>query len=158
MAHKLMSRYSMGTLRPKTFWSLAGTGFILLILDLNPQDFLRYIFVNLSSFQHLHIKLKDNPADFSYYFDSSNRRNCYLAPERFCAPGDALFSTDNKLTAAMDIFSVGCTIAELFLEGIPLFSFSQLLRYRMGEYDPIMVLEKIPDEDVKVSWWWILFF
>jgi phosphoinositide-3-kinase regulatory subunit 4 len=50
----------------------------------------------------------------------------------------------------MDVFSLGCTIAELFLEGIPLFSFSQLLRYRMGEYDPIMVLEKIPDEDIKV--------
>ena len=50
----------------------------------------------------------------------------------------------------MDIFSLGCTIAELFLEGSSLFTFSQLLRYRRGEYDPIMVLEAIEDENVKV--------
>lgn len=49
----------------------------------------------------------------------------------------------------MDIFSLGCTIAELFLEGTPLFTFSQLLRYRRAEFDPIMVLEKIEDDDVK---------
>merc|ERR1719193_2009826 len=26
---------------------------------------------------------EDNPADFSYFFDSSRRRTCYIAPERF---------------------------------------------------------------------------
>ena len=26
---------------------------------------------------------QDDPADFSYFFDSSARRSCYLAPERF---------------------------------------------------------------------------
>jgi len=26
---------------------------------------------------------EDNPADFSYFFDTSRRRTCYLAPERF---------------------------------------------------------------------------
>jgi len=26
---------------------------------------------------------EDNPADFSYFFDSSGRRICYIAPERF---------------------------------------------------------------------------
>ena len=93
---------------------------------------------------------EDNPADFSYYFDSSSRRICYLAPERFYAPGDGLFSYESKLTQAMDVFALGCTIAELFLEGTPLFTFSQLLRYRRGEYDPIMVLEKCDDEDIKV--------
>lgn len=25
---------------------------------------------------------EDNPADFSYFFDTSRRRTCYLAPER----------------------------------------------------------------------------
>ena len=42
-----------------------------------------------------------------------------------------------------------CTIAELFLEGTPLFTFSQLLRYQRNEYDPIMILEKIENEDLK---------
>jgi phosphoinositide-3-kinase regulatory subunit 4 len=91
----------------------------------------------------------DNPADFSYYFGSSARRICYLAPERFCAPGDVLFLS-GKLTPEMDIFALGCTIAELFLEGTPLFTFTQLLRYRIGEFDPILVLEKIDDDNIKV--------
>jgi phosphoinositide-3-kinase regulatory subunit 4 len=50
----------------------------------------------------------------------------------------------------MDIFSLGCTIAELFLEGEPLFTFSQLLRYRSGEYDPVMLLESIEAENIKI--------
>ena len=26
---------------------------------------------------------EDNPADFSYFFDTSRRRTCYVAPERY---------------------------------------------------------------------------
>jgi phosphoinositide-3-kinase regulatory subunit 4 len=26
---------------------------------------------------------EDNPAEFSYFFDTSRRRTCYIAPERF---------------------------------------------------------------------------
>lgn len=36
---------------------------------------------------------------------------------------------------AMDIFSLGCVIAELFMER-PLFDFAQLLAYRDHKYDP----------------------
>ena len=50
---------------------------------------------------------QDNPADFSYFFDSSGRRTCYVAPERFYAPGDVLFSSNDRLTTAMDVFSLG---------------------------------------------------
>ncbi|KAJ3044348.1 Serine/threonine-protein kinase, partial [Rhizophlyctis rosea] len=93
---------------------------------------------------------EDNPADFSFFFDTSSRRVCYLAPERFYAPGETLFGGgEGGLTDKMDVFSLGCTIAELFLEGTPLFSFSQLLRYRSGEYDPSVELEKIEDRGIK---------
>lgn len=34
-------------------------------------------------------------------------------------------------------------IAELFLEGQPLFELSQLLAYRRGQYDPTQHLEKV---------------
>lgn len=34
-------------------------------------------------------------------------------------------------------------IAELFLEGQPLFELSQLLAYRRGQYDPSQHLEKV---------------
>ncbi|KAI8997089.1 kinase-like domain-containing protein [Pilobolus umbonatus] len=30
---------------------------------------------------------EDNPADFSFFFDTSSRRTCYIAPERFYKPG-----------------------------------------------------------------------
>jgi phosphoinositide-3-kinase regulatory subunit 4 len=49
----------------------------------------------------------------------------------------------------MDIFSLGCTIAEIFLEGSPLFTLSQLLAYRKGEYDPQKTLQKIEDVDMR---------
>jgi phosphoinositide-3-kinase regulatory subunit 4 len=51
----------------------------------------------------------------------------------------------------MDVFSLGCTIAELFLEGNSLFSLSQLLKYRIGEFDPGSEIEKIKDENIRVS-------
>jgi phosphoinositide-3-kinase regulatory subunit 4 len=86
----------------------------------------------------------DNPADFVYFFDASSRRTCYLAPERFQEDG-AL-----DLTNSMDIFSAGCVIAELFLEGHPIFNLSQLLKYRKMEFDPAEEIEGIEDEQIKV--------
>ncbi|KAF2241046.1 ARM repeat-containing protein [Trematosphaeria pertusa] len=91
---------------------------------------------------------EDNPADFSFYFDMSGRRTCYLAPERFLGPG-AQPEGEGVVTWAMDIFSVGCVIAELFLES-PIFSLSQLFKYRQGEYDPAHShISKIQDKDVR---------
>ncbi|KAG0348375.1 Serine/threonine-protein kinase [Podila humilis] len=83
---------------------------------------------------------------------------CYLAPERFYKPGvdiekqklaedpDNIFT---GLTSAMDVFSIGCVIAELFSEGTPIFSLSQMFKYRSGEYDPTPYINKIEDEHIK---------
>jgi phosphoinositide-3-kinase regulatory subunit 4 len=91
---------------------------------------------------------EDNPADFSFYFDMSGRRTCYLAPERFLTPGDQL-EGEQVITWAMDMFSVGCVIAELFLEA-PIFSLSQLFKYRQHEYNPAQShLSKIQDPDIR---------
>ncbi|KAI8161854.1 putative serine/threonine-protein kinase VPS15 [Colletotrichum sp. SAR 10_86] len=90
----------------------------------------------------------DNPGDFSYYFDTSGRRTCYVAPERF-VPADEVDSKDAKLTWAMDVFSAGCVIAEMFLES-PIFTLSQLYKYRKGEYDPVISqISRIPDKDLR---------
>jgi phosphoinositide-3-kinase regulatory subunit 4 len=88
---------------------------------------------------------EDNPADFSYFFDTAGRRTCYLAPERFRA---AVETIDPKapITWAMDVFSAGCVIAELFVES-PIFNLSQLYKYRKGEYDPD--LNRIGDEKIR---------
>lgn len=40
-------------------------------------------------------------------------------------------------------------IAELFLEGTPLFTLSQLFKYRSGEYNPDTILEKIEDKHTR---------
>jgi len=63
-------------------------------------------------------------------------------------------SGENKsgsVTDEMDVFSLGCVIAELFLEGTPLFTLSQMFKYRKGEYDPIrLFVDKIEDADIRV--------
>ncbi|KAK4246447.1 hypothetical protein C7999DRAFT_42134 [Corynascus novoguineensis] len=100
-----------------------------------------------SSFKRVMLP-EDNPGDFSYFFDTSGRRTCYLAPERFLPPGEEAVS-DAKVTWAMDVFSAGCVIAELFLE-TPIFTLSQLYSYRKGDYDPAIThLSKIPDRDLR---------
>ncbi|PIN14329.1 WD40 repeat containing protein kinase [Handroanthus impetiginosus] len=92
----------------------------------------------------------DDPSDFSFFFDTGGRRRCYVAPERFYEHGgETEMSQDASLKPSMDIFAVGCVIAELFLEGQPLFELSQLLAYRRGQYDPSQHLEKIPDSGIR---------
>ncbi|NWU73067.1 PI3R4 kinase, partial [Pterocles burchelli] len=112
---------------------------------------------------------EDNPADFNYFFDTSRRRTCYIAPERFV--DGSMFATElenmrdpstplvdlansnqrtrGELKRAMDIFSAGCVIAELFTEGVPLFDLSQLLAYRNGLFSPDQVLNKIEDCSIR---------
>ena len=100
-----------------------------------------------SSFKPTYLP-EDNPADFSFYFDTSGRRTCYVAPERFLRSNEESEDKD-PINWRMDIFSVGCVIAELFLEA-PIFSFHQLLSYRNEKYDPIPThLEKIEDPEIR---------
>jgi len=74
---------------------------------------------------------------------------CYVAPERFTTSGE---NKSGAVSDAMDVFSLGCVIAELFLEGTPLFSLSQMFKYRKGEYDPVrLYVDKIEDNEIKVS-------
>ncbi|KAF1821881.1 protein kinase WD40 [Dissoconium aciculare CBS 342.82] len=91
---------------------------------------------------------EDNPADFSFYYDTSARRTCYLAPERFTTPGEQP-REGTVVQWNMDIFSVGCVLAELFTE-VPTFTLSQLFRYRKGEYDPtVQLLSKVDDDNIR---------
>uniref|UniRef100_A0A0D9VUQ3 non-specific serine/threonine protein kinase n=1 Tax=Leersia perrieri TaxID=77586 RepID=A0A0D9VUQ3_9ORYZ len=92
----------------------------------------------------------DDPSDFSFFFYTEGKRRCYLAPERFYEHGaETQVAADAPLQPSMDIFSLGCVLAELFLEGQPLFELSQLLAYRCGQYDPIHTLEKIQDTGIR---------
>ncbi|KAF8363448.1 vps-15, partial [Pristionchus pacificus] len=110
--------------------------------DLKSQNVL------LSSYGWLHITdfaffkptylPEDDPSVFSYFFDTSRRQTCYIAPERILNPLDyktkgELSSTkliSEGLTATMDIFSAGCVIYELFSDGHPPFTYGSLIKYR----------------------------
>ncbi|GAB7346883.1 hypothetical protein MBLNU459_g1963t1 [Dothideomycetes sp. NU459] len=107
---------------------------------------------------------EDNPATFSIFFDTTGRRICYVAPERFSTSAElkeheiddnmdhyekVRMEQWHKVDWAMDIFSVGCVIAELFTEK-PTFTLSQLFKYRKGEYDPThTTLNNIKDESIR---------
>eukprot|EP00210_Caulerpa_lentillifera_P004626 g4412.t1 len=82
----------------------------------------------------------DNPADFSYFFDIAGERRCHVAPERFF---ETRSLPQGELTTAMDIFSLGCVIAELFLDGKGLFEFSELHSYKKGQFDPRSKLTQV---------------
>ena len=125
-----------------------------------------YITDFASSFKPVCLPL-DNPSDFAFYYDTSGRRNCYIAPERFYnadkpAPGAPPPARDNvsvspssttregKLTEAMDVFSAGCVCAELFLDGAPLFTLSELFKYRESDFNLDMQLAAIEEETMRV--------
>ncbi|GFR74329.1 phosphoinositide 3-kinase regulatory subunit 4 [Elysia marginata] len=103
----------------------------------------------------------DNPADYSYFFDTSRRRVCYIAPERFIRrpPSEGGGNTEStkaqrendRLKPAMDIFSAGCVIIELFCDGVPPFDLSQLLNYSSKNYSPWKLIDTIPDNNIKVE-------
>eukprot|EP00049_Salpingoeca_infusionum_P027533 m.33029 g.33029 ORF g.33029 m.33029 type:complete len:1422 (+) comp9569_c2_seq1:216-4481(+) len=119
-----------------------------------------WLWVYLSDFANFKPALlpDDNPTGFSYFYDASGKRSCNIAPERFYTPAksqgaaqsvkDEIYRSAN-LTPAMDLFSLGCVIAEMCLEGRQLFTLSQLLQFRNGQYDPLPKLDTIQDVDMR---------
>jgi len=112
---------------------------------------------DFGSIKPVHLPL-DDPTDFSFYFDTSGRRTCYIAPERFVeGPGlskkrgdrEGESRRDNQVTEAMDVFSAGCVIAELFLEGQETFNLASLFKYRAKETTVDSHLAAIEDENVR---------
>jgi len=127
-----------------------------------------------SSFKPTYLPL-DDPTDFSLFFDTSGRRTCNIAPERFYDSVSDLPMGSNtmrgrtedvenvsdvltyepylemlglgrpngRITEAMDVFSLGCVLAELWRDGTPLFTLSQLFRYRRGDLDLDALLGEI---------------
>lgn len=93
-----------------------------------------------------------NQSQFSFYFDTIQRHSCYVAPERFKSQKeiDELVANNPnniKLTPEVDIFSLGCVIAELYTDGLPIFSLPQMFRYKKNEYTPN--LDAIEDTNIR---------
>lgn len=88
---------------------------------------------------------QDDLKQYNLYFgELDNNLRCYIAPERFRADlidPEQMFN-QNFLDPAMDIFSAGCVIAEIFMDGHPLFDLAHHQNYRKGLYDPTADLAK----------------
>jgi len=87
----------------------------------------------------------DNLEHYNKFFgELSNNNRCYFAPERWRSQTHDDDKT--KLHPSMDIFSMGCVIAEILMEGMDgresLFNLSRLQLYRRGEFDPKDELRK----------------
>jgi phosphoinositide-3-kinase regulatory subunit 4 len=119
-----------------------------------------------SAFKPIYLPL-DDPSDFSFFFDTSSRRTCYIAPERFyeadsktakeksqrsrMALGEEIENRDGRVTEEMDVFSCGCVLAELWTDGRAVFNLSELFAYRGGTLGLEGLLDNIEDPHVKVS-------
>ncbi|CAG9829186.1 unnamed protein product [Diabrotica balteata] len=116
------------------------------------------LLVDFASFKPTFVPV-DNPADYSYFFDTSRRRVCYLAPERFSSTSTTITESSSliaeancdsgDLTPAMDIFSAGCALLELWNELHVPFEYSQLLAYCSGKYSPEKHLNKLDDPNLR---------
>lgn len=135
-----------------------------------------------SAFKPTFLPLND-PSDFSYFYDSSGRRTCYLAPERFYTDdskiaaekrniqaqasiqldlgttsgsaswiSNGIGKRDGKITEEMDVFSIGCSLLEMWTDGASVFTLSELYSYREGQTAAVVtLLNSLDDEPVKVS-------
>ncbi|WFD35750.1 non-specific serine/threonine protein kinase [Malassezia cuniculi] len=128
-----------------------------------------YITDLASSFKPTYLPL-DDPTDFSFFFDTSGRRTCYIAPERFYEsltdlsqrvgqkPAEedqpyleslGLGRPNGTIDEKMDVFSMGCVLSELWRDGKPMFTLSQLYKYRSGQLDISATLAEIADEGMR---------
>lgn len=116
------------------------------------NSFLWVSLSDLASYKPVSLSKDHSWADYRYFFDISRRGTCCLAPERVPCPiktqnneQSDLTPTCAKLTPAMDIFSLGCVLAQLYTER-SLFDFSQLIAYAgyaEQPYDPFDELKKL---------------
>lgn len=118
--------------------------------DIKPENFLitswNWVFLSdmCEFFKPTYLKEGDLTS-YKCYFTSSKKESCYMAPERFVkgqAPENGTF------TKEMDIFSLGCTLAELYNDGKSLFTLTQLLAYQRGELEISKLISKCQDKDV----------
>ncbi|GAX27287.1 phosphoinositide-3-kinase, regulatory subunit 4 [Fistulifera solaris] len=100
----------------------------------------------------------DDPSEFVYYFqptDDTRGTRCYLAPERFRSKSTPPATEDGNediaerntkgfsLIPEMDIFSVGCVLTEIFLNGESCLTLGDLMEYRSNGSMTLILQQKI---------------
>ena len=74
----------------------------------------------------------DHQSNIAFFGDIINKKCWYVAPERFLT--DKMFQPEasKEDLFAMDIFSLGCIISEIFRDGRPLFDLPKLMEFKKG--------------------------
>jgi len=90
---------------------------------------------DMHPYKPVHVMDDDLKSYNMYFGDLDNNIRCYLAPERWRSPPQVL-DENATLEPSMDVFSTGCVIAEILMDGEPLFDLAKLTQYRKGSFDP----------------------
>ncbi|CAG9324318.1 unnamed protein product [Blepharisma stoltei] len=117
--------------------------------DIKSDNFLltswNWVFLcDISSYYKPTFLKEGDLTSYKFYFTSTKRESCYMAPERFVK----LQIPEGTFTKEMDIFSLGCCLAELYMDGKSLFSLTQLLAYQRGELDMAKIIAKAQDTEI----------
>ena len=116
--------------------------------DIKTENFLvtswNWVFLSDIGFYYKPDNLAEGDlTSYHLFFSSTERNACYLPPEKFTAPG-----CQRELRAEMDVFSLGCVIAEIMLDGQCLFTLPELLSYKRDSGKTPARLADIKDEKI----------
>lgn len=88
------------------------------------------------------------PHLFYHFFASNPTAGYYMAPERMLKDHSETEDVDME---AADVFSFGCVMAFVFLDGEELFDMTKIREYWDGKFDVRKALEKIEDHEI-IDW------
>ena len=117
--------------------------------DIKPENILLTDKLQVLLVDHAPYKpfyLKTNQPNFYLHFFSYSGDCAYIAPERIV---DSMPVGDRLNMPLCDMFSVGCVIAYLYLNGMHLFDFSSLQLYKNGDKTVFSKLENIKNEKIR---------
>ena len=93
----------------------------------------------------------DNWGDYQFFFTSVSTKiiGCYVAPEKFVPAQVDVNVASLKALQTMDIFSLGCVLAEVYLDGNTLFDLPRLQEYKKDIYNPMILLKNIENKGMR---------
>jgi phosphoinositide-3-kinase regulatory subunit 4 len=107
------------------------------------------VLTDIASYKAITALPDDDPSAYLYYFQRKEHKRCYIAPERFFGR-DEVAATG--LTAPMDIFSAGCVLVELFLNGERCLDLGDLMEYRRHNSNSLQQkLNKIENAAIRAA-------
>lgn len=117
--------------------------------DIKSENFLitswNWVFLSdVSSFYKPSYLVEGDLSSYKYFYSYSERPACYLSPEKFRNK-----NIEDPCTTEMDIFSLGCVIAEIFLDGKFLFTLPDLLSYKRSDLKQPSKISDIKNESIK---------